>query len=54
MHVRRAGIRVVHRKHSFTPVGPAGPGKGATATRQLRDPNARDEGDEDFDEDDSR
>jgi hypothetical protein len=42
----------VHEKYSFTAVEPAGPGKGATATRQLRDPDARDDED-DFDEDDS-
>jgi len=43
----------VHGKYSFTPIGPAAPSKGATATRQLRDPDARDPGEEDFDEDDS-
>ena len=42
----------VHGKYSFTAVEPAGPCKGATATRQLRDPDARDDED-DFDEDDS-
>ena len=42
----------VHGKYSFTAVEPAGPGKGATATRQLRDPDARHDED-DFDEDDS-
>jgi hypothetical protein len=40
----------VHGKCSFTPAAPAGPIKGATATRQLRDPDARDD-EEDFDED---
>jgi TnpA family transposase len=44
----------VHGKYSFTPVGPAGPVKGATATRQLRDPDTRDQDEEDFDEDDSQ
>ena len=43
----------VHGKYSFTAVEPADPGKGATATRQLRDPDARDEDEEDFDENDS-
>ncbi len=43
----------VHGKYSFTPVGPAGPVKGTAATRQLRDPDARDDDEEDFDEDDS-
>jgi TnpA family transposase len=42
----------VHGKYSFTAVEPPGPGKGASATRQLRDPDARDDED-DFDEDDS-
>jgi hypothetical protein len=42
----------VHGKYSFTAVVPADPGKGASATRQLRDPGVRDE-DDDFDEDDS-
>jgi hypothetical protein len=42
----------VHGKYSFTAMDPAGPAKGAAATRQLRDPDARDE-EEDFDEDDS-
>ena len=31
----------------------ADPGKGASATRQLRDPGVRDEDEDDFDEDDS-
>jgi hypothetical protein len=48
--LRNAGVNV-HGKFSFTAVEPSGPGKGATATRQLRDPDARDE--DDFDEDDS-
>jgi len=43
----------VHGKYSFTPVRPAGPVKGTAATRQLRDPDARDDDEEDFDEDDS-
>jgi hypothetical protein len=43
----------VHGKYSFTAVEPADPGKGATATRQLRDPDARDDDEDDFDEDDS-
>ena len=43
----------LHGKYSFTAVEPAGPGKGATATRQLRDPDARDDDEDDFDEDDS-
>ena len=33
----------VHRKYSFTPVKSAGRAEGATATRQLRDPDARDD-----------
>jgi hypothetical protein len=41
----------VHGKYSFTAVEPADPGKGATATRQLRDPAARDEDEEDSGED---
>jgi hypothetical protein len=40
-------------KYSFTPAGPAGPVKGAAATRQLRAPDARDDDEEGFDEDDS-
>lgn len=43
----------VHGKYSFTAMDPASPATGATATRQLRHPDARDE-EEDFDEDDSR
>jgi TnpA family transposase len=43
----------VDGKYSFTPVKPAGRAEGATATRQLRDPDARDEDEEDFDEDDT-
>jgi TnpA family transposase len=43
----------VHGKYSFTAVVPADPGKGASATRQLRDPGVRDEDEDDFDEDDS-
>ena len=39
-------------KYSFTAVS-ADPGKGASATRQLRDPDVRDEDEDDFDEDDS-
>jgi hypothetical protein len=42
----------VHGKYSFTAVDSAGPAKGATATRQLRDPDARGE-EKDFYEDDS-
>jgi hypothetical protein len=42
----------VHGKYSITAVDPADPAKGAVATRQLRDPDARDE-EEEFDEDDS-
>jgi hypothetical protein len=40
-------------KYSFTVIVPADPGKGASATRQLRDPDVRDEDEDDFDEDDS-
>jgi hypothetical protein len=43
----------VHGKYSFTAIVPADPGKGASATRRLRDPDARDEDEDDFDEDDS-
>jgi len=44
----------VHGKYSFAvPEKPADPAGGATATRQLRDPDARDDEAEDFDEDDS-
>jgi hypothetical protein len=43
----------VHGKYSFTAVVPADPGKGASATRQLRDPDVRDEDEDDFNEDDS-
>ena len=43
----------VHGKYSFTAIVPADPGKGASATRQLRDPDVRDEDEDDFDEDDS-
>jgi hypothetical protein len=43
----------VHGKYSFTAIVRADPGEGAIATRQLRDPDARDEDEEDFDEDDS-
>ena len=43
----------VHGKYSFTAVEPADPGKGPPATRQLRDPDAPDEDEEDFDENDS-
>jgi hypothetical protein len=43
----------VHGKYSFTATVPADPGKGASATRQLRDPDVRDEDADDFDEDDS-
>jgi len=43
----------VHGKYSFTPIKPAGRAKGATATRQLRDPDVRDDDEEDFDEDDT-
>ncbi|HUR06385.1 MAG TPA: hypothetical protein VM347_27815 [Nonomuraea sp.] len=42
----------VHGKYSFTAMDPADPAQGATATRQLRDPEVRDE-EEDFDEDGS-
>ena len=41
----------VHGKYSFTAVEPADPDEGATATRQLRDPDARDEDEDDTDED---
>jgi TnpA family transposase len=43
----------VHGKYSFTPVKPAARAEGATATRQLRDPDARADDEEDFDEDDT-
>ena len=43
----------VHGKYSFTAAKPAGRAEGATATRQLRDPDARDEDEEDFDENDT-
>jgi hypothetical protein len=38
----------VHGKYSFSPVTPAGPAKGIKPARQLRDPDARDEDDEEF------
>lgn len=43
----------VHGKYSFTTVDSADSAKGAVATRKLRDPDARDEDEEEFDEDDS-
>jgi len=39
----------VHGKYSFAPVPPADPAEGIKPTRQLRDPDARDD-DEEFDE----
>jgi len=38
----------VHGKYSFAPMPPADPAEGIKPTRQLRDPDARDEDDEEF------
>jgi hypothetical protein len=37
-----------HGKYSFAPMPPADPAEGIKPTRQLRDPDARDEDDEEF------